>query len=366
MTKAMFDRFVRKWVHTHYETTPSSMPDIERCEAALEFKFPQVYVDALLEHGTPSVDLRLLGAVENEGEGRKSISAFIALDAIAPVTRDNYLGLPEGYVPFAIDSMGNPFCFARADCAGERVIDAPVTLWDHDFQYFTDGALSFTTLLASLTALPYPSLEELLLEEWQSDIGLKGRDDGPIWNDTVRRHTERHRRYHGLAHLSALKKLMWKHAFPAGIYARTPPHLAIWWHDAIYDPQARDNEERSADLARTDLTRLGIEPGAIEETCRLILMTKNHWSGGSAGDGDYFLDADIAILGAPSAIYDEYTKHVREEYSWASDDAFQAGRSAFLRAALARERLFRTNVFEAAYAGQARINMQRELDRLST
>ncbi len=364
MTQSVFDRFVRKWVHTHYETTPSSMDEIARCEATLGFRFPQAYVDALLEHGTPHVDIRLLGAIVDERVRLGDVSNFIPLNDIAPVTPDNYLGLPEGFIPFATDCMGNPLCFARADSKSERAPDAPVSRWDHDFQDFADGAPSFTALLESWIALPYPSIEKLLHEEWQSDICAPGRDDQPIWREIVRRHTEAHRHYHGLAHLRALKQLMRKHAHEAGIYARTPPHLAVWWHDAIYDPQARDNEERSADLARTDLTRLGFDPATIDETCRLILMTKNHWSGGSAGDGDYFLDADIAILGAPPAIYDTYAAGVRQEYAWAPDPAYRSGRAAFLNSALARPRLFRTDVFEDTYAKQARVNMRRELHAL--
>lgn len=149
------------------------------------------------------------------------------------------------------------------------------------------------------------------------------------------------------------------------IQPSSPPRLAIRWHDAIYDLRARDNEERSADLAREHLTRLGAAPTAIDETARIILMTKNHWSGGVAGERDHCLEVDIAILGAAPETYDWYAQQVREEYAWAPDDAYRAGRSAFLDAAVARKRLFRTDVFETGYAAQARANMARELACLS-
>ncbi len=362
MTQSAFDGFVRKWVHPKYETTPSTAAEIESCEAEIGFLFPQAYIDAVREHGTPSVDIELLGAIADDASGLSDASEFIPLDSIAPITPETYLGLPEGYVPFASDCMGNPLCFVRAENQ-TRQADAPVWKWDHDYQQIDEIALSFTALLKSWTKLPYPSAEKRLREEWESDIHAEGPVAEVIWQEIVRRHSERHRRYHGLDHLIALKRLMWAHT--TDIYSATPPHLAIWWHDAIYDPQARDNEERSADLARTHLTQLGVDPAKIEETCRIILMTRNHWEGGSAGDGDYFLDADIAILGAKPEIYDTYARNVRQEYAWAPDDAYRAGRSAFLTKALTWPRLFRTNVFETTYGDQARENMRRELTALN-
>jgi predicted metal-dependent HD superfamily phosphohydrolase len=213
----------------------------------------------------------------------------------------------------------------------------------------------------------YPAAMSGLLplpEHWRLDMTMSADalTSSRILDLLLTCHREPHRRYHGPAHLRALFALMSLHApqIPPG----SAPRLAIWWHDAIYNPQARDNEERSADLARSHLPELGFDPATIDETCSLILMTKDHWDGPGAGDGDYFLDADIAILGAPPLKYDEYAAQVRQEYSWAPDDLYRTGRSAFLAKALARERLFRTDAFQSAYAGQAKENMSRELASL--
>jgi predicted metal-dependent HD superfamily phosphohydrolase len=180
--------------------------------------------------------------------------------------------------------------------------------------------------------------------------------------DIIARHAEPHRRYHGVAHLAALADLLDRYAAHAapGSAAR----LAVWWHDAIYDPRARDNEEQSARLACTHLGEAGAPSNLIDAVAALILATRDHWSGPAMGEGDYFLDADIAILGAPPDLYDSYATGVRTEYAWATDEAFRFGRRAFLASALQRPRLFRTDAFEAAFAGPARANMQRELDRL--
>jgi predicted metal-dependent HD superfamily phosphohydrolase len=204
---------------------------------------------------------------------------------------------------------------------------------------------------------------DILQAEWRKDAArFQGRPAAMAFDELITRHNEPQRRYHGVGHLSALFYLMALHA--SHIAPGASARLAIWWHDAIYDPQARDNEERSAELACEHLAQLGAPAALIQTTANLILMTKNHWAGPSAGDGDYFLDADIAVLGAPAKVYDRYAADVRQEYAWAPDPAWRSGRSTFLHAAVTRPRLFRTDAFETSYGQQARINMRRELASL--
>ncbi len=201
-----------------------------------------------------------------------------------------------------------------------------------------------------------------LQQQWDRDmaaVGAPGLAADKVLTDIVARHNETHRRYHNQRHLAALFDLLDLHA--PHLAPGAPSRLAVWWHDLVYEPRAQDNEEQSAEIARQRLGALGVAQPVIEETLRLILKTKQHWDGPSAGDGDYFLDADIAILGAPPETYDAYAIAVRQEFAFAPDDAWRAGRSKFLEAALARPRLFRTDAFEHAYAEQARANMQREL-----
>lgn len=205
---------------------------------------------------------------------------------------------------------------------------------------------------------------EHLESEWRKDAARFSASKAPeIFAGLIARHSEPQRHYHGLSHLTALLALLDKHA--PHIQPSSPNRLAIWWHDAIYDPTAKDNEEQSAILARNDLAKLGAPSDLIDDIATIILATKNHWAGPLLGEYDLFLDADIAILGAPPATYDAYTAAVRKEYAWASDDAFCAGRSVFLAQALTWPRLFRTDTFETAYAAPARANMQRELATLT-
>jgi predicted metal-dependent HD superfamily phosphohydrolase len=80
----------------------------------------------------------------------------------------------------------------------------------------------------------------------------------------------------------------------------------------------------------------------------------------SFGSDDVFLDADVAILGAPDDIYVNYTRQIREEYKDVPDVLFAAGRKHFLETATSWPRIFKTEVYETAFGAQARSNLARE------
>jgi predicted metal-dependent HD superfamily phosphohydrolase len=204
----------------------------------------------------------------------------------------------------------------------------------------------------------------ILEGEWLKDTArFSSAVTGPILQNLLTRHAEPHRRYHGPEHLVSLFDLLSRHA--PHIEPGSIPRLAVWWHDAIYDPTRKDNEDESANLAVRHLCRFALHSALLDQVCDLIAATKNHWDARPMGDGDYFLDADIAILGAPAGVYDRYAANVRIEYAWVPEAGYQAGRTAFLTSALVRPRLFRTEVFQDTYAKQARANMHRELASLT-
>lgn len=207
-----------------------------------------------------------------------------------------------------------------------------------------------------------PSLED----RWKIDVdGLPGSPaaKAAAFDEIITAHSEHKRRYHGVGHLEALFTLLDTYAF--AVSEPLSLHFAVWWHDIVYDPAAHDNEARSAALAHARLTGLGAAVQLIERIETLILATRNHWDAPPMGDGDYFLDADIAVLGAPPAVYDQYSEDVRAEYSLIPGPIYRAGRSQFLSQAVARVKLFRTPEFESAFGAAARLNLHRELARLA-
>ena len=171
------------------------------------------------------------------------------------------------------------------------------------------------------------------------------------------------RHYHALGHVEALQRWL---AHWARL-AREPRLIdaAIWFHDAIYDTQRDDNEPRSAELARTELTAIGWAPEAIERVAALVLATQHHQADADDADAWLFLDLDLSVLGQSPAHYAAYRAGVRAEYAWVDDARFRTGRAAVLRSFLDRESIYRTPELHAAWEATARANLAAELSSLA-
>ncbi|MEU6403154.1 hypothetical protein [Streptomyces sp. NPDC046985] len=190
-----------------------------------------------------------------------------------------------------------------------------------------------------------------------------GPDPAPYADDLLDRWQEPQRRYHTLAHLTAVLDRV----DALAEYAADPDavRLAAWFHDAVYLPERSENEERSARLAERALTEAGVPTRTTAEAARLVRLTVDHDPGGDDPDGQVLCDADLAILAAPPSAYAAYTAAVREEYHFVPNDAFRAGRAAILRRLLARPTLFRTPYGQRHWEATARYNLAAELEMLS-
>jgi predicted metal-dependent HD superfamily phosphohydrolase len=139
--------------------------------------------------------------------------------------------------------------------------------------------------------------------------------------------------------------------------------LAIWFHDAVYDPRATDNEERSAQLAVDAIAGGGGGAELAGRVRRLIVATKTH-DPGDEPDGPWLIDIDLAILGSPAVVFDAYEIAIRAEYGWVAPVEFCAKRAHILERFLERDGVFLTPWFRARFEAQARANLRRSLERL--
>ena len=174
---------------------------------------------------------------------------------------------------------------------------------------------------------------------------------------------EPHRHYHDERHLKeCLAELDWLN----GLSERDRRLLkwAILWHDAVYEPGQQDNEERSAELARRELTRCGVADEDADEVARLIRATEFHRADPGDALGRLIVSVDLAILGSDSARYAEYTAGVRQEYSHVPDELWRTGRALVLNRLLEADPLYPDPEFHARLEAQARDNMQAELRAL--
>jgi len=209
--------------------------------------------------------------------------------------------------------------------------------------------------------------EPTLLAAWRTTCASLGLRDGPgqdltLGHALIAAWSEPQRHYHALQHLQECLAALdrWRHL------AQSPEllALALWFHDAVYDPQARDNEARSADMARRDLRELDASIHAREEVARLILLTAGHTVEEEDRLGELMVSIDLAVLGAPAPDYDQYARDVRAEYAHIPDEAWRLGRTAVLERFLAAERIFPDQGFHDSFELQARGNLQRELQAL--
>lgn len=182
------------------------------------------------------------------------------------------------------------------------------------------------------------------------------------FSDLVNRYGEEGRHYHNLRHLAEVLAVV--EGLADKTSDMTAVRLAAWFHDAVYDSRAKDNEEQSADLAETVLGRFGLSRPLIANVRRLVLLTKTHSADRGDRDGHVLLDADLAILGADQGRYDEYAGAIRREYSWVDEAAYREGRGRILEGFLTRPRLYFTDALFASHEAAARRNLRREIATL--
>jgi predicted metal-dependent HD superfamily phosphohydrolase len=187
------------------------------------------------------------------------------------------------------------------------------------------------------------------------------RDADACFDRLTAAYSEPHRHYHNLRHVAECQQ-----EFEA-VRARVPSpetiELAIWFHDAVYDTKAGDNEERSAKWAADFLVSGGAPHSIAEQVSSLVLATKKHEVHMDRG-APVLVDVDLSILGQPERRFWEYEAQIRAEYSWVDPAMFAEKRAEILETFLQRERIYSTDWFFERYESQARQNLQASIDRL--
>jgi predicted metal-dependent HD superfamily phosphohydrolase len=192
------------------------------------------------------------------------------------------------------------------------------------------------------------------------ELGQPAADEG-LFHRLVACWSEPHRHYHTLQHLYECLDLFEE----VRAQARRPGEieLALWFHDAFYDPRRHDNEERSAGWARDSVLEAGLGEQAADRVHALVMATR-HEAVPQDADAQLLVDVDLAILGSEPARFDQSDEQIRLEYAHVPEDEFRAGRRRVLGEFLARPRLYSTEGFHSRFEHQARENLARALARL--
>lgn len=182
------------------------------------------------------------------------------------------------------------------------------------------------------------------------------------YHSIVKLYSASGRYYHTLQHLIEMLDIIEKNCHLASFdWRKRALKTAVIWHDAVYNPLAKDNEEKSVELYLEYAKQYQVSPEESRFVTALILATKSHE--GEDPMHNLFIDADLSILAAKSERFNEYERQIRAEYSMVPDALYNKGRAEFIEGMLQRPTIFLTNEF-SYMEEDARKNLSGLLERL--
>jgi predicted metal-dependent HD superfamily phosphohydrolase len=197
-------------------------------------------------------------------------------------------------------------------------------------------------------------------KHWATLMSALGNPKGSeaVLKDLLARYNEPHRSYHNLAHIVIMLD-----EFELVDENDSALVLAIWFHDAVYDPKAKDNEEQSAKLAKDSIKQIGLPDSLGGQVNNLVMATK-HRAVPTDRAARILVDIDLMIFGKPDKEFEAYEAGIRKEYEWVPQPDFCAGRSKILQSFLNRPSIYSTQLFRDKYESTARKNLARSIKQL--
>ena len=228
---------------------------------------------------------------------------------------------------------------------------------------------TITDTAADTDCYPSPLDDVALAASWNAAWSALGRPaPAGLQAELMTAWAEPHRHYHDQRHLRECLALWarWRgQCEHAGEVA-----VALWFHDAIYDPrapQAGSNELNSAAWAARSLIRAGLPSETAQRVHDLVMATQHDAPAALSSDADaqLLVDIDLSILGSPPERFERYDQDVRKEYAWVPGLRYRTKRAQVLQGFLERPRLYHGEAAVNLLEGQARINLAAALSRLA-
>lgn len=192
---------------------------------------------------------------------------------------------------------------------------------------------------------------------WQRCVPSSAAAASRVSSELVRLYSEPHRRFHTLDHIDDCLR---RFDEVDGLMKQPDAvELALWFHDAIYKPGARDNEERSAELFERESA--GAEDGFIKRVCDLIMATK-HVMSDLPGDRGFMVDIDLGGFADPWDLFMSKGHDLRAEHAAQSDDEYYRGQIKFLSRLQRRRYFYCTSYYRSRYEKSAKENVHRLLE----
>ena len=196
--------------------------------------------------------------------------------------------------------------------------------------------------------------KDKFLDLWQR-IDAKG-DGLLVFQKLKELYSEPQRKYHNTNHIhQCLEQFEYVRHLPNDSEA---VEMAIWFHDAIYDPKSSNNEMRSAKFA-LNVLRLGKLHDSFNMKVSARIIHTRHLRQPRNIDAQVLVDIDLSSLGKPWTEFLKDSQNFRQEYSFVSDEIFYPERAKILQRFLKRPSIFLTQFFHERYEEQARENLEK-------
>ena len=198
-------------------------------------------------------------------------------------------------------------------------------------------------------------------ELWnRCSLAETGADSIVVWEEIIGHYNEPWRQYHTLEHLChCLQQLDLTSSLmedPAAV------EIALWFHDTILQPDATDNEEKSAELFKRS-AEMHLPPNVVNNVSNLIRATE-HRDPPQGQDARHLCDIDLSSLASPWEQFLKDSNALRAEQSGTADAQFYPAKIRFLSTLLERPTVFLTDYFQARFERAARENIRRYITQL--
>ena len=181
------------------------------------------------------------------------------------------------------------------------------------------------------------------------------------YQQLVRAYAELHRHYHTVHHISAC--LQHFDCVRELSQASAEVEIALWFHDAVYQPRSSHNEQDSADWAKRFLQEAGLTDTLCWRVHHLIMATKDH-TDITTMDTALVVDIDLSILGQDTDTFANFETNIRREYHWVPVSEYCRRRSEILASFLQHPHVYQTSYFQERYEAAARTNLQNAISTL--
>lgn len=179
-----------------------------------------------------------------------------------------------------------------------------------------------------------------------------------IYDELIAAYSEKQRAYHTVQHLYECLSLY--ELIRSELNDPYSVALALWFHDAVYNPEAKDNELKSVELFEQAMAQ-DLSSDTLEKIKRWILATQKHALTDET-DLQFLLDIDLAILAATPERFMEYEQQIQQEYSWVDPQVYSTKRKEVLTHFYQTKLLYQTAYFQKNFELRAKQNLKQILD----